>query len=95
MTLSGSVDASAKYSADRKRRSQLLHMATQVEATLIGLGMVDELVAVQQLKKTIESETFKVLILGEFNTGKSTLHKRTSRRRDFTLLCNSCNCYHQ
>lgn len=62
----------AQYLADRQRRQYLADIVQQALAASKTLEMSDEQAALRQLQKTVESDTFKVLVLGEFNTGKST-----------------------
>ena len=61
-----------QYQADRQRRQQLADIVQQVLTASKALEMSDEQAALRQLQTTVKSDTFKVLVLGEFNTGKST-----------------------
>src|SRR5262245_37311529 len=65
-------DVTNIYAPDVDRRNRL---ADLVERTLQGLRNLDmegEAQAAKQLKQTVTRETFKILIIGEFNTGKTT-----------------------
>jgi predicted GTPase len=65
-------DVANIYAPDVDRRNRL---ADLVERTLQGLRNLDmegEAQAAEQLKQTVTRETFKILIIGEFNTGKTT-----------------------
>lgn len=61
-----------QYQEDQQRRQQLAEIVQEVLNISTALEMSDEHNSLQRLKETVESETFKVLVLGEFNTGKST-----------------------
>lgn len=67
-----SVATEDRLVGDLQRRQQLGKIAEQVLKVANTLEMSDEQNILQELKTLIESETFKVLVLGEFNTGKST-----------------------
>ncbi len=65
-------DINEMYTQDNERRQRLSNM---VDMVLKGLKTLDQNIDAEfaeQLKQRIESETFKILIIGEFNTGKST-----------------------
>jgi predicted GTPase len=61
-----------QYEGDRLRRSELSQYIDQVKQALLVLEMDAEQDSMARLKTVVESETFKVLVLGEFNAGKST-----------------------
>ena len=61
-----------RYKGDRQRRAALSHLVEQVKQALISLDAETEQQSMDRLKAVVESETFKVLVLGEFNAGKST-----------------------
>ena len=61
-----------QFAGDQQRRQRLGSIIQQVLDVAISLEMSDEQNALRELKQVVESDTFKVLILGEFNTGKST-----------------------
>ncbi|MEC4819435.1 MAG: dynamin family protein [Scytonema sp. PMC 1069.18] len=60
------------YAKDRQRREELAELVQQVINILFRLGISNELTKAQQLKETVLRDTFKILVIGEFNTGKST-----------------------
>jgi len=61
-----------QFARDLERRQRLGKIVDQVLEVAIALEMSDEQNALKDLKTVVESSTFKVLVLGEFNTGKST-----------------------
>lgn len=72
MPASGEDIYTGIYEIDLERRNQLGGMAQQVAEALSGLDMHDEHIKAMQLEDLIRQDTFKVLVLGEFKTGKST-----------------------
>ena len=62
----------AYYEADAKRREELGALVRRVQTCLTGLDMDMESGDTDQLFETVTRSTFKILVLGEFNTGKST-----------------------
>ncbi|WP_375490849.1 dynamin family protein [uncultured Nostoc sp.] len=60
------------YAQDRQRREELAELVEQVIDILFRLEISNELTKAQQLKETVLRDTFKILVIGEFNTGKST-----------------------
>src|SRR5215813_3435801 len=61
------------YAQDVDRRNRLANLADRTLQGLRNLDMEGEAQAAEQLKQTVTRETFKILIIGEFNTGKTTL----------------------
>ena len=61
-----------QFARDLERRQRLVKIIEQVLEVAIALDMSNEQNALKDLKAIVESSTFKVLVLGEFNTGKST-----------------------
>lgn len=61
-----------QVSQDLNRRQRLGKIVAQVLTVATALNMREETDSLKDLKTVVESETFKVLVLGEFNTGKST-----------------------
>ena len=66
-------DITSIYKSDVERRNRLAVLAGSVIKWLRDLDMELDAQDAEQLKGTVTSETFKILIIGEFNTGKSTL----------------------
>lgn len=60
------------FDGDRQRRGHLAENVQEIVNALEILEMSDELEKAQQLKNIVLQDTFKVLVLGEFKTGKST-----------------------
>ena len=60
------------YKTDEERRQRLGEMVQRVQEALRGLDMKLELEKAEHLYETVTRSTFKILVLGEFNTGKST-----------------------
>src|SRR5215471_17491777 len=60
------------YEIDLERRNQLGGMAQKIAEALHVLDMHDEHTKAVQLEDLVRQDTFKVLVLGEFKTGKST-----------------------
>jgi len=67
-----SVVIEEQFAGDSQRRQRLREILEQVLEVANSLEMSDEQNVLKDLKTVIESDTFKVLVLGEFNTGKST-----------------------
>ena len=66
------MDVETRYEGDRQRRTELSQQVERVKQALASLDMEAEQLSMDRLKTIVESETFKVLVLGEFNAGKST-----------------------
>jgi len=60
------------YKSDVERRERLAVLVDSILPRLCELDMKLEAQDAEQLKHTVTGETFKILIIGEFNTGKST-----------------------
>ncbi len=60
------------YGVDTARREQLAVLVRRTIAVLSGLDMKEERLIAQQLEQIVLRATFKVMVLGEFKTGKST-----------------------
>jgi len=67
------VSAYQEYDAFQVNRATLLEMIKEAEGQVEFLGMTDKRDTLAQLVEKVRSERFKVLVLGEFKRGKSTL----------------------
>lgn len=65
-------DIATSYIGDKARRKRLADMLDKVIQWQKGLDMATYASDTEQLRELVSNETFKVLIIGEFNTGKST-----------------------
>lgn len=55
-----------------KPRQTLLSLIRELRQVLQSLGMTEKMTALDEVKERVQSNTFKVLVVGEFKTGKST-----------------------
>lgn len=60
------------YQRDIERREELAKLVERVIKVLIGLELPDDAEIARTLKQTVLRDTFKVMVIGEFKTGKST-----------------------
>jgi ribosome biogenesis GTPase A len=61
------------YDLDKHRRQRLIDMSDEILDSMKSIDLKFETNDIEHLKNKVETETFKILIIGEFNTGKSTL----------------------
>lgn len=66
----GTETPESLYQLDRMRRERLADLVRKIEEILPQLDM--DVDVARNLKQIIREDTFKVLVLGEFKTGKST-----------------------
>lgn len=61
------------FASDQQRREELANLVQEVLGAMQRLDVIDDRIKnVGQLKETVLRDAFKVLVLGEFKTGKST-----------------------
>lgn len=73
MTQHGFKDSIAEiYEIDQARRKQLAALLLPIADGQKRLGMDSEAEDAQKLENLVANETFKILVIGEFNVGKST-----------------------
>lgn len=65
-------DISKIYEKDIERRKRLSEIADTLMDAQDSLDMKQNMAMTKQLQERINSETFKILVIGEFNVGKST-----------------------
>jgi GTPase SAR1 family protein len=65
-------DVEIGYQKDQERREYLANLVEQTMRLLLQLQLKDEAAITQILKQTVLRDTFKVMVIGEFKTGKST-----------------------
>ncbi len=61
-----------QYEAFKEKRNTLVSLICQLQGVLRSLDMIDEEHTVKQLETLVQSDSFKVLVIGEFKRGKST-----------------------
>ena len=67
------ANAAEKYNRYRVKVSRLLRVIEKSKDLFDSLGMSGWIKSAMDLKERLQSDTFKVLIIGEFKRGKSTL----------------------
>lgn len=66
------ITAQPAYQRDIERREELAALVERTIQALIGLDLNEETEIARTLKQTVLRDTFKVMVIGEFKTGKST-----------------------
>lgn len=61
-----------QYEAFQKKRETLVTLIQELQEVLGSLDMTDTKKTLEQLEGLVQSDSFKVLVLGEFKRGKST-----------------------
>ena len=61
-----------QYEAFQKKRDTLVTLIRELQEVLGSLDMTDTKKTLEQLEGLVQSDSFKVLVLGEFKRGKST-----------------------
>ena len=61
-----------QYEAFQKKRETLVTLIRELQEVLGSLDMTDTKKTLEQLEGLVQSDSFKVLVLGEFKRGKST-----------------------
>ena len=69
----GAQATNCGYQKYEKQRRQLMALVPQLTQLVQRLQMTDDEAVVAQLANNVQTERFKLLVMGEFNRGKSTL----------------------
>lgn len=69
----GSHATNGGYVKYQMQRKQLLTLMPQMMQLVQRLEMKDDQPAMEQVEKNVQTDSFKLLVMGEFNYGKSTL----------------------
>jgi GTPase SAR1 family protein len=63
----------AEYSQYKTNQDVLLDLVARAQNTFCSLALHTEAQTIEQIQQRLSSDSFKVLVVGEFKTGKSTL----------------------
>src|SRR5690349_3233184 len=68
----GDSSTTSEYDAFQQHRRNLVELINRQKSVFQGIGLKEQVKAMEELASQVQSDNFKVLVMGEFRRGKST-----------------------